>query len=82
MTFDQELREASDKDGLLELNLRPFHDSKKRLVWKATAGMASDPRMLIGIDADPVDAIRKALRVLPNELVIDDEPETTEGVFG
>lgn len=68
MTLEADIREAAGSGRLLELNLRPVRGRDGELTWRASAGMKSDPRMLIGIDACPVSAIRKALLLEQNEL--------------
>lgn len=75
MTFEEEFRHVADIGGLMEMNLKPFQDAKKRLLWKATAAQAEDRRMQIGIDADPIVAIRKAFKLVPNELIPETVPE-------
>lgn len=80
MTFEEEFRHVADVGGLLEMNLKPFADAKKRILWRATAACADDQRMQIGIDADPIVAIRKAFKLVPNELTPEPAPASA-GVF-
>ncbi len=84
MTLEADIREAAGSGRLLELNLRPVRGSDGKPAWKASAGMATDPRMLIGIDACPVSAIRKALLLEQNDLFPSESgmtDDTTEDIF-